>query len=76
MKKKGKINCRNIVYISDKKLNQMYKSYQDWCKKNNYSLGCMNMYYPLKYKIDMVVKESFRRLKIKWVKEQNNGNKN
>lgn len=75
-KNKQKIDYRSIEHISDHKLEQMYKSYMDWCEKNNYCLGCMNMYYPLKYKIDMVVKECFRRLKIKWDKEQSNGIEN
>lgn len=85
-KNKQKIDYRSIEYISDHKLGQMYKSYEDWCKKNNYNLVNMNMPYPLKYKIKMIVDEVKRRLKQqeeiyvaknwnKFLKEQSNGNK-
>lgn len=84
-KNKQKIDYRSIEHISDNKLDQMYKSYQDWCKKNNYNLFNMNMPYPLKYKIKMVVDEVKRRLKQqeeidvaknwnKFLKEHNDGN--
>ena len=80
---KQKIDYRSIEHISDHKLEQMYKSYKDWCKKNNYNFVNMNMPYPLCYKIKMVVDELKRRLKQqeeiyvaknwnKFLKEQNN----
>lgn len=69
---KQKIDYRSIKHISDHKLVQMYKSYEDWAKKNNYNLVNMNMYYPLKYRIQDVINEITRRNKLK---EQNNGNK-
>lgn len=85
-KNKQKIDYRSIEYISDHKLRQMYESYKDWCKKNNYNLVNMNMPYPLYYKIKMVVDELKRRLKYqeeidiernwnKFLKEQENKNK-
>lgn len=70
---KQKIDYRSIKHISDHKLKQMYKSYEDWTKKNNYNLVNMNMYYPLKYRIQDVINEITRRNKLK---EQNNENNN
>ena len=85
-KNKQKIDYRSIRYISDHKLEQMKNSYKDWCQKHNYNIVNMNMPYPLIYKIKMVVDEYKRRLKEKeeefvernwnkFLKEQNNGNK-
>lgn len=85
-KNKQKIDYRSIEHISDHKLEQMDNSYEDWCKKHNYNRINMNMPYPLKYKIKMVMDEYKRRLKEreemyvvenwnKFLKEQNNGNK-
>jgi len=72
-KNKQKIDYRSIKYISDNKLEQMYDSYKDWAKKNNYHLGTMNMYYPLKNKIQCVIDEMLRRLGQNWKWEKDNG---
>ena len=86
-KNKQKIDYRSIEYISDHKLRQMYESYKDWAKKNNYNLVNMNMPYRLYYKIKMVMDELKRRLKHqeeidiernwnKFLKENSNGRSN
>ena len=63
MKNRQKITYENIKYVSDNKLRQMVCSYKDWCKKNNYSLKNMNMYFPLEQKIRIVMEEYDKRNK-------------
>lgn len=64
MKDKRIINYESIKYISDHKLEQMYNSYCDWCRKHSYSLLDMNMYRSVEYRIQTVVCEIKRRKEI------------
>lgn len=65
MTKKKEITDESIRYVSDNKLNQMYNSYCDWCRKHNYNLVNMNMYRSVGYRIQRVVFEITRRTKNK-----------